>query len=269
MSEQKPKLFTNRNKILSTIALMVVLLLIYFNFSFITAIYNSIIISIQKPFNGIVQNTINLQSTFTQYEEIIEDNNQLKEENVALLQENNQLLSLKEENRQLKDLLNYSENNSNYKYITAGVYAQDSINLSDAIAIDRGSDNGVKINDHVIFSGIYIGQVISVTNNSSQVRLITSPGLSVVGQISSINTNGIVQGQIGFGLIMKDIPPDASLEVGQVVTTAPIDSHMPADQLLGEIIEIKHNDQDIFQEAILQPYFNLKEIKYVLVKIDE
>ncbi|MBU0647787.1 hypothetical protein KJ855_01255, partial [Patescibacteria group bacterium] len=59
------------------------------------------------------------------------------------------------------------------------------------------------------------------------------------------------------------------LALGQVVTTSSIDPNIPENLLLGEIIEIKKTDQDIFQQAILKPYFDIKELKYVLVQINE
>ncbi|MFA4930708.1 MAG: rod shape-determining protein MreC [Patescibacteria group bacterium] len=269
MNGKKPKLISSPNKIISTIIIIVFFVLVYLNANFLIAIYDSIVLSVQQPFNNIATKINDYQTTFSQFENILHENETLKQKNIDLLQENNKLFVLEEENRQLQKLLDYSQNNHDYKYITGQVYAQDSINLTNTIQVDQGQNDGVKVGDHVLLGGIYIGRIIEANDHTAWVRVITSPGLLVVGQISSINTNGIVSGQIGFGLIMKDIPPDANLQVGQVVTTTAIDANMPADLLLGEVIEVKHNDQNIFQEATLKPYFDLKEIKYVLIKIND
>jgi rod shape-determining protein MreC len=200
---------------------------------------------------------------------IYNENNSLKEKNVSLLQENANLEYLREENEELKKLLDYVAKNPTQNYVTAAVYAQDPLNLTNLLTIDKGTTEDIKVGQHVVYNGIYLGQVISTNRYTSQVKLITDPTLSIIAQIPSINSNGILHGQIGFGMILEDIPPDASLEIGQLVTTSPIDANMPDNLILGEIIEIIRTDQNIFQKAIIKPYYQPIDLKYVLVYIND
>ena len=224
---------------------------------------------IQNNYNQAASSTINIFSNINYLENIISENNNIKIDNVKLIQENIALKNLESENQQLRKLLNYTEENQDTKFTTASIYASSTLNISDIISLDQGQNNNIKIDDPVIFNNIYLGKIIEVSPNISKAQLITSPQHSIVGQISEINTTGIIKGQIGYGLVMEDIPPDAKLAIGQIVTTSYFDPQIPANLLIGKISEIKHNDQDIFQTAYLEPLFDIKDIRFVLIRNNE
>jgi len=224
---------------------------------------------LSSPYNNTSRGIVGVINNIRTIRSLYDENNDLKEKNVQLLQETTSLKLLREENKELKSLLEYYENNSNDNYITAAVFAQDPLNLSNIVSIDKGTKNKVNINNHVVYNGMYLGQVIESNNFTSKVRLISDPKLTIIGHIPDINVNAIVHGQIGYGLTIEDIPPDANLEIGQIVTTSSIDITMPDNLLLGEISEINQSDQEIFQQATITPYFNAINLKYVLVYLNE
>lgn len=264
----KSSLQKKRRYLTITILISMVIILI-FGRSLISDYSNYFLSLIYKPYNSLINNTYHIIDMVGNLNNLYNENTILKENNVTLLQKNANLEYLREENVQLKKLLVYTDQNPTQKYITAAVYAQDPLNLSNLLTIDKGSNDKITIGQHVVYNGIYLGQVIAVNKYNSQVKLITDPTLSIVGQIPSINSNGIVHGQIGFGMIMEDIPPDAALSIGQLVTTSAIDANMPDNLILGEIIEVIKSDQNIFQQAIIKPYYQPIDLKYVLVYINE
>lgn len=250
-------------------ALFIAVLIIIFKIGFFVSVVEKIIFVLQNPVNNLSQKVMQVYNAISFYEKLDQENKILKEQNISLLQENNQIKSYQEENDQLKQILNYQKNNPAQTYLLAQVYARDPLNLSDVILIDKGKIHGIKIGQHVSYRGLYLGQIIDCDDAVSQVRLITSPNQVVIGQIADVQATGIVKGQIGFGLIMEDIPPDAALQPGQIVTTAAIDSQAPSNLLLGEIIEIHHLDQNIFQQASLKPFFDRKKLRFVSVQVSE
>lgn len=255
----------NKYYLIPAVLLTMLLILIVIFFKPFSQNVSNFFINIQNLTNTLVARISTINSSISNIRLLSEENTQLKEQYINLLQENNQLKTLKKENEQLKNLLNYSDNNLEKKFITARIFAQDPLNLSDVIVIDKGSYNGLKIGDHAIYNGIYIGQINSIMPTTSQISLVTSPQHSVVGQVSEIGVTGLVKGQLGYGLVMEDIPPDAKLSIGQIVTTASIDQDTPDNLLLGEITEIQHQDQNIFQKAILKPIFNFSDVKYLQI----
>ncbi len=259
--------FRRREIVLLSSIVLCLLTIIVLNFSFLLSLFSSFFITIQKPFNTISRQVENIVRSFRYAEQIIDENNQLKILNTNLLQENIKLKNLSEENKQLLEILNYTKNNNQTNFRLAYIYAQDTLNISNIIFLDQGVNHGIKVGNHVVYNGLYLGKIIEVWPNSSKAELIFSPNLKIVASIPDINSSGIIHGQIGFGLIMEDIPPDAKLQIGQVVVTSPIDPQMPADLLLGEIQEIIKNDQDIFQKAVVKPYFDQKNLQYVSIQV--
>ena len=233
--------------------------------SFSQYVYSGVATPYNYSANTIVKVIENIQTIRTLYDE----NNELKEKNVQLLQETTSLKLLKEENNELKNLLDYYENNQNKKYITAAIFAQDPLNLSNTVSIDKGMKDNVNEGNHVVYNGMYLGQVTQASDFTSKVRLISDPQLTIIGHIPDVNVNAIVHGQIGYGLTIEDVPPDVVLELGQIVTTSSIDITMPDNLLIGEISEIESSDQEIFQKATITPYFNAIDLKYVLVYPNE
>lgn len=252
---------------LTIILLMVIIIIV--SGSAIGDYSNYFLSIIYKPYNSLAGQTYNLVDMISNLNNLYNENNSLKEKNVALLQKNANLEYLREENIELKKTLEYVTKNPTQNYVTASVYAQDPLNLSNLLTIDKGTVDNIKVGQHVVYDGIYLGQIISSNRYTSQVKLITDPTLSIIAQIPSINSNGILHGQIGFGMIMEDIPPDAALEVGQLVTTSRIDANMPDNLILGDIIEVIKTDQNIFQKAIIKPYYQPIDLKYVLVYIND
>jgi len=259
--------FRRRETILLGSIILCLVVIIYLNFSYLLSFFSSVFIVFQKPFNQISRQIGNFSRGFNYAEEIVNENNQLKILNTNLLQENIKLKNLSEENKNLLEILNYTKNNDQTNFQLAYIYAQDTLNISNIIFLDKGANHNIKVGNHVVYNGLYIGKIIEAWPNTSKAELIFSPNLKIVAQIPEINSSGIVHGQIGFGLIMEDIPPDAKLQIGQIVVTSPIDPQMPANLLLGEIQEIIKNDQDIFQKAIIKPYFDRKNLQYVSIQI--
>jgi len=258
---------SSRRPYLFTIGITGVILILFIVFrSYLTGGLMFITSLIRSPFDWTLERGQTIYSAFTYFEDLSAENAILKEKNIKLIQENQELEKYRTENQQLKNQLNYRSLDNQVNLITARIYAADPLNLSDSIIIDKGTIDDVNQNDHIIYNGMYLGKIISVTEHTATVELITDPRLKIVGQIQEAEVTGIIHGQIGYGLIIEEIPPNAQLRVGQTVTTADIDPQLPSDLLIGEITEIFHEDQNIFQSASVKPYFNIRDIKYVLVQ---
>ncbi len=267
--EKLKKNLSQKRRFLTITIISLMVIILFFGRNLIYDYSNYLLSIVYKPYNDIVGDSYDFFDMLQNINQLYNENTILKEKNVKLLQENTNLQYLIEENTELKKNLNYSKTNPDLTYLTAKIYAQDPLNITNLISIDKGSTNGIKIGQNVVYNGIYLGQIIEVNKYTSQVKMLTDPTLQIVAQIPSANTNGIVHGQIGFGMIMQDIPPDATLEIGQLVTTSAIDYNMPENLLIGEIIEIEHTDQDIFQKVIVKPYYNPNDLKFVLVYIND
>lgn len=260
------KIWHNRRYIIGGVIISVLLLIVLIFRSFVTDNFQSAAYHVRSPFNWLYNQVNTTYSALIYFEELSAENQTLKEKNIKLIQENNDLSKYREENQQLKNLLNYQSISNEDSFVTARIFSADPLNIGNSIIIDQGSRDEVNIGDHAVYNGMYLGRVISTTDHTAVVQLITDPQHKIVGEISESKAAGIVRGQIGYGLIIEEVSPDAALKIGQTVSTSNVDPNLPSNLLIGEITEVFHEDQNIFQSASLRPYFDIAELKYILIQ---
>ena len=81
--------------------------------------------------------------------------------------------------------------------VTARVIAKSPTVWYSSVKIDKGSNDGVRVNQPVIAAGGLAGKVISATGGSAEVRLITDGESGVSAQVFPEGVTGIVRPQVG------------------------------------------------------------------------
>lgn len=141
------------------------------------------------------------------------------------------------------------------------------------VNINRGSDDGISVDDPVINSDGLVGRVIEVVGDASQVLLLTDPDSGVTARTEN-DVPGIVQtGTPGNpnDLLMQRIPRDAEApEVGEMVMTAGIESSrftsfFPPRIPIGEVSEVDLDELETTQQVHIEPYANLRNLDVVTV----
>ena len=134
-------------------------------------------------------------------EQLLEENAHLQTEMNRLLIDNIRLQELDRENQRLRELLNYTRNNSQFDYTTAAVVGQvigaDPSNLLYTIYVDVGAKDGVARDMPVVTHRGLVGRVVDVGPNSAQVLLLIDPASSVNVIIQNSRVHGIVRGELG------------------------------------------------------------------------
>ncbi|MFQ5421871.1 MAG: rod shape-determining protein MreC, partial [Anaerolineae bacterium] len=152
------------------------------------------------------------------------DNARLQAEVNRLLVENIRLQELERENRRLRDLLNYAQNNPGFDVTAAGVKGRvigaDPGNLLYTIFIDVGAKDGVARDMPVVTDRGLAGRIVQVGPSSAQVLLIIDPASSVNVLIQNSRVQGIIKGELGGTLIMERIPQGETVVPGDLVLTS-------------------------------------------------
>jgi rod shape-determining protein MreC len=140
------------------------------------------------------------------------------------------------------------------------------------VTIDRGSNDGISVDDPVLSPDGLVGRVTKTVGGSSVVMLLTDPDSGVTARTQS-NIPGIVQtGTPGNpnDLLMQRIPRDDVPKVGEMVMTAGIESarftsFFPARIPIGEVSEVDPNELDTSQQIHIRPYADLHNLDVVTV----
>lgn len=107
-----------------------------------------------------------------------------------------------------------------YHEVTADVIARDPTVWYDTVEVDRGSDDGVRLDDPVIGDQGLVGRVSLVAASVSEVTLITDHTMAVAAGLPG-GAQGVLVPAVGNPdqLLLQDLPPQTQVQTGQEVFT--------------------------------------------------
>jgi rod shape-determining protein MreC len=229
-----------------------------------------------RPLQGAVHELAagiaSVANAITEIDRLRVDNDTLLAENQRLKIENARLDEIRRENELLTGLLQLRAG-LDYQTVAATVIARESSEFRRLVVLDRGTNDGIAVGDVAIAAGgALAGRVTEVTADSAKVILLTDGEFTVIGQLTTTAATGEVIGQLGAGvLVMRQIDSSEEVTVGDEVVTAGIElgggvrSPYPKGLLLGQVIDVRRDANDVVQTAYLQPAADLDRLEFVLV----
>ena len=195
--------------------------------------------------------------------ELSRQNAQYRDEIDRLQAEIAGLRELEVENRDLRNLLGLKQRTGTGELLPVRAIARDPSPFVQSITIDRGSDDGVKEGMLVITWRGVVGRVNRVGPMSSKVLLITDTSSSIGGRVqgSESRVTGIIRGRPEGGLIMQRIPQEENLQTGDTVVTSDLGGVLPEGLVIGQIVQIRRKDVEVFQEAVIEPSSDMKALE--------
>lgn len=165
----------------------------------------------------------------------------------------------------LYSLLNFARARPENQYVAASVIGRDPSPFLHYIVIDKGSDDSLRRGMPVVTQQGLAGRIDAVTSSAARVQLITDPSSAVNVQLQSTQTEAILTGSITGDIVLKMIPQDLVVQTGEVVLTSGLGGNYPANIFIGQVISVLHKENELFQEAAIQPLVDYKSLKAVLV----
>jgi rod shape-determining protein MreC len=191
------------------------------------------------------------------------DNEQLRREIDALKLQNAQLQGKAAEADRLAVLLNFRQSHGDVPMVTARVIGASAGTASQTIQLDRGERDGIRRNMGVITPDGVVGKVVESYANASQVLLLTDKESGVGAMLADSRIQSPVGGQGEPLLVMKYVPNDDSVNVGERVITSGMDRIFPRDLPVGIVTEIKPGNP--FKQIRVKPAADLERLEEVIV----
>jgi rod shape-determining protein MreC len=202
------------------------------------------------------------------------DNEALRADNERIRTANRQAEELRRQNELLTGLLQL-RNGFEYETVAASVIARESSEVQRRIVLDRGTSDGIEIGDVVIAGGgALVGRIVEAGSTSATVQLISDSASTVIGQLLASAVTGEVSGQLPGSLLMENIDSAVAVGLGEEVVTAGIElaggirSPYPKGLVIGRVIDVRRDANEIVQTAFLEPAAALDRLEYVLVILD-
>jgi rod shape-determining protein MreC len=156
--------------------------------------------------------------------------------------------------------------------VTARVIARSATVWYSTLKIDKGSDDGLRVNQPVIAAGGLIGKLTSVTGGTSEVRLITDGQSGVSAQVFPAGVTGVVRPEVGNpeDLLLEHVESgrrvtENTLVITSGFTSSKTESLFPRGIPIGRVTKVDLDELETYQRVHLKPFANMRRIDVVQV----
>ena len=142
-----------------------------------------------------------------------------------------------------------------------------------SVKIDKGSSDGLEVNQPVIAAGGLAGKVTSVTDGTAVVTLITDASSAVSAQVVPQGASGIVKPEVGqpddllldlLGRKRQRVAEGATV-VTSGFTSSKVESLFPRGIPVGRVTNVDPDEVELYQRVHIKPFADLRRVDFVQV----
>ena len=223
-----------------------------------------------SKFGTEISNKISYLKEYDEIKERIDTLEKEKQENENAILENQ---SLKEENEELRALLELKEYYTEYRIVTANLIAEDVTDWYNEFTVDVGTDDGIREGNPVITAAGLVGIVASAGKTSSKVMTIADEQNVIMARIQRSNelvrVRGVTTENYTYEMKLDRIATTADLYVGDVIITAESGSVFPKGIRIGVVSKISTVSGTETRYATVTPSVVLNKLSEVTILADK
>ena len=200
--------------------------------------------------------------------------NSEKERLQALLVEASRKLNgmeeIERENRRLRMVLGFDPP-AGYSLLPAKVVSVVGEAVPMAAIINRGSVDSVAVDQPLINEQGLIGRITHVTDVYATVQLLTDPAHRVAVRVANSREMGIVKYRSGEGLILDNLPVQASVAEGDLIISSGLGGIYPPGLVVGRVQSVVRPEDEPFCEIRLTSAANFASLEemFILREVSE
>lgn len=177
--------------------------------------------------------------------------------------------TLTDENIKLRDVLRL-KTLSWPKAVPAHVVGRDPQKWFQEIVLNKGTDDGLHVDDPVIAVDqgrqALIGRITEISAHFSKVMLLQDPLSSVAAEIRGLNgEDGLVEGGNSHELYLRYLGRSSQVKIGDEVVTSGLGLVFPPGIPIGMIQSVEPDPRQLFLQAVLHPAIKSSALRTVLV----
>ncbi len=186
------------------------------------------------------------------------------------------LRSVEADNERLREMLALRERGrfpSGYSQLTSNVIARSPVDFDRALVIDRGSSDGVRVDDPVMSVRGLVGHVEAVSPTTARVELMVNRAEAVTASVVGAEATGVLRaiGNDGSPVLeLSYVPQRASVAVGDIVETAGwtgtgISSIYPRGIPIGVVTSVGNDPANPYKSIEVSPFARFDRLEELLV----
>ena len=225
---------------------------------------------LQKVTSALSGGAASVWEKYTSIDDVMDRNEQLEAENAELRQQMVDYDRIKAENDAYKALANIQEKNSNATYVSGFVIGRDPLDEFGGFTLDKGTADGVAVNNAVISDrGYLLGMVVEADPTSCKVMTILHPSFNAAGVISRTRENGIITGSADYAAdgqcVLTNLDRATEARKGDQVITTGLGGVFPANLLVGTVQEVVPEQSGKSSSAVILPGADPRTVKHVFI----
>ena len=190
---------------------------------------------------------------------------QLKESNAQLSQMVVELEEYRQEASRLEALIGIHDVYG-FSSVAAHVTGYSSDSYNRIITIDVGTASGVKPGLPVMGSTGVVGQVVSCSTYTSEVRLLNDAQSGVAVMLQSSRAEGILSGSVEGVLYLQGVDESTEVKEGEAVITTGLGGGYFRGLVVGVVSKVEQRQGDATRTIVISPnsFSNISEVLVVL-----
>lgn len=176
----------------------------------------------------------------------------------------------KTELEELRKFLGIKEEHNDFEISApCGIISWTTNDPARGFTIDRGTEDGIAVNDPVMTGEGLVGVVVEAAAHYSTVRTVLSPDLSLGAVANRTEDTGIVEGTLklaGDGMTrMIYIDKDYNMAKGDLIVTAGGSGLYPKGCIIGSVESIGMEESGLSAYAVVKPAIDFDRLTSVVV----
>ena len=229
-----------------------------------------IVVPFEKSINGIGSWIGEINQTFQDKQDLIDKNQELQDAVDTLTEQNNILIQNQSELSRLQELYNLDEGYSSYPKVAARIISKDPGNWYDTFMINRGSNDGIRVDNNVIAGKGLVGIVTEVGPNWATVRAIIDDSSNVSAMTVGTDDTCVVEGELelideGKLRFSQLYDKDDKVTVGERVVTSNISDKYVEGLFIGYVSEIELDTNNLTKTGTIVTPVDFQHLKDVFV----
>lgn len=189
---------------------------------------------------------------------------QLKESNATLSQMVVELEEYRQEASRLESLIGIHDVYG-FSSVAAHVTGYSSDSYNRIIAIDVGTASGVKPGLPVMGSTGVVGQIVSCSTYTSEVRLLNDAQSGVAVMLQNSRAEGILSGSVEGVLYLQGVDESTEVKEGEAVITTGLGGGYFRGLVVGVVSKVEQRQGDATRTIVISPNASFSNISEVLV----
>ena len=229
-----------------------------------------IIVPFENSINHISSVFSEISDRMKDKEEILAENEKLQSQVDSLTEQNNKLIQDQTELVRLEQLYDLDQQYTEYPKVAARIISKDPGNWYDTFMINKGTSDGIRIDNNVIAGKGLVGIVTEVGAHWATVRSIIDDSSNVSAMTVSTQDNCVVEGDLelideGKLSFSQLYDQDNKVTVGERIVTSNISEKYVEGLFIGYISEISQDSNNLTKNGTIVTPVDFAHLKDVLV----